>query len=58
METVMKVAVLWDVELCSLVDTDPDDEGSKLFCNIVYYLPDYMVQHPRRQPSSFCSGSF
>jgi hypothetical protein len=31
----------------------PDDEGSKLLWNIYQYLPDYMVHHPRRQPSSY-----
>jgi hypothetical protein len=32
-----------------------DDGGSKLLWNISQYLPDYMVQHPRRQPSSYLS---
>jgi hypothetical protein len=30
----------------------PDDGGSKLLWNIDPYLPDYTMQHPRRQPSS------
>jgi hypothetical protein len=35
----MKMAVFWDVAPCNLVD-------------IGQYVPDYTVQHPRRQPSS------
>jgi hypothetical protein len=27
-----------------------DDEGSNLLRNVGQYLPDYTVQHPRRQP--------
>jgi hypothetical protein len=47
--------VLWDVALCNLVDMDgdhPDDGDSKHLWNTSQYLPDYTVQHPRRQPSS------
>jgi hypothetical protein len=51
MVTSMKMAVFWDVTLCSLIDTDrhfsvycPGDGGSKHVSN--------MAQHPRRQPSS------
>jgi hypothetical protein len=56
----MKIAVLWHVAPCSLVDTDrrfrrayclhhqgddPDDGGNKLLCNVGQYLPDYTVSH-------------
>jgi hypothetical protein len=51
----MKITVFWDVAPSSVVDTDweftaplsgdnPDD--------ISQYLPDYVVQNPRRWPSS------
>jgi hypothetical protein len=30
-----------------------DDGGSKLFCNISQYIPDHMVQQPRRWPSLY-----
>jgi hypothetical protein len=33
----------------------PNDGGSKLLWNVSQYLPDYTVQHPRRQPSSYLS---
>jgi hypothetical protein len=46
MATGMKVAVFWDFVLC------PDDGGRKFLLNIGQYLPYYMVQLPRRQPSS------
>jgi len=29
-----------------LLSPRPDDGGSKLFCNISQYLPDYTLQHP------------
>jgi hypothetical protein len=63
----MKITVFWDVAPCSLVEVYrrcrgtcclhhqgdyPDDEGSKYLCNVSKLLPDYMVQHPRIQPSS------
>jgi hypothetical protein len=61
----MVMAVFWDIVLPSLVDWldvseeltvsssgCPDDRGSTLLWNFIQYLPDYMVQHPRRQPSS------
>jgi hypothetical protein len=59
-----QVAVFWDVASCSLVDSDQrfrgayclhhqgNDGGSTLLWNIGQHLPDYMVQHPRRQSSS------
>jgi hypothetical protein len=39
----------------SFVAYVPDDGGSKLLCNVGQYLPDYTLQHPRRQPSSYTS---
>jgi hypothetical protein len=64
--TSMKMAVIWDVAPCSLVGIDRpfrlacclhhqgddllDDGGSKLLRNVVQYLPDYRMQHPRRYP--------
>jgi hypothetical protein len=33
-------------------DARPDDGGGELLRNVGQYLPDYMAQHPRRQPSS------
>jgi hypothetical protein len=45
--TVLKMAVFWG--------DDRDDGGSKHFWNVGHYLPDYTVQHPRRQPSSYSS---
>jgi hypothetical protein len=55
----MKMAVFWDVALCSLAETyqcfrgayclhhhgNEDNGGSKHSSS----LPDYMAQHPRRQ---------
>jgi hypothetical protein len=32
-----------------------DDGGSNVLWNVGQYLPDYMAQHPRRQPSSIGS---
>jgi hypothetical protein len=65
----MKKAVFWVVAPCSLVHTDrrfrgayclhdqddesSDDESGKLLRNVGQFLPDYTMQHPRRQPSSF-----
>jgi hypothetical protein len=65
-----KMAVFWDVALCSLVDTDccfrgayylhhlgdhhSDVGGSKHLWNVSQYLQDYKAKHPRRQPSSYC----
>jgi hypothetical protein len=34
-------------------DDRPDDAGSKHLWNVRKLLPDYMVQNPRRQPSSY-----
>jgi hypothetical protein len=62
----MKMTVFWDVAPCSLVEVDwllrgsfdlhhyrPDDGGSKLLWNVGHLLPDFTVQHPRRQSSSY-----
>jgi hypothetical protein len=57
--TKITVFVLWDVELCSLLDIyrhfrdtyclhHPDDVGSKQFWNISPCIPHYTTQHPRR----------
>jgi hypothetical protein len=32
---------------------DPDGVGSKLLWNVSWYLPDYTVIYPSRQPSSY-----
>jgi hypothetical protein len=57
----MKMTVFWDVAPCSLADADrcfkgdyclqhrPDEGGSKRLRNVGQFLPDYTVQHPRRQ---------
>jgi hypothetical protein len=56
----MEMAIFWDLAPCSLVDIDhqgdeddshPDDGCSKILLNVSQYLPDYMMQHPQRQPS-------
>jgi hypothetical protein len=57
--TNMKMAVSWDVAPCSLIDIDRRFRGvycrlhndDKYYWNVGQYLPDYTVQHPRRQPS-------
>jgi hypothetical protein len=61
----MNMTAFWDVAPCSLLDTDRrfgrayrlhhhhDDGGNKLFKTLGWYLPDYTVLHPRKQPSSF-----
>jgi hypothetical protein len=58
----IKMAVFWDVAPCRwqiLTDLSdelayhPDDGDSKLLGTICQYLPDYTVQRPRRQSSSF-----
>jgi hypothetical protein len=54
----MKMAVFGVVAPCSLVQVyrrlthRPDHGGSKDLRNLGKILPDYTVQHPRRQPSS------
>jgi hypothetical protein len=59
----MKMAIFLAVAACSLVDIDWRFRGAYclhqqgdewLLWNISQYLPDYMLQHPRRQPSSIC----
>jgi hypothetical protein len=65
-----KMAVLWVVEPCSLVEVYQrirgpcclhhqgdrrDDGGSKDLWNVGKLLPDYTVLQPRRQPSSYSS---
>jgi hypothetical protein len=54
----LKMSVFWDVAPCSLVEIDVLDllthrpyRGSKHLWNIGQFLPDYTVQHPRRQSS-------
>jgi hypothetical protein len=62
--TSVKMAVLWDVAPCSLVDINrrftwaqamshPDDGGSKNLWNVLQYLSDCTVKHPTRQPPSY-----
>jgi hypothetical protein len=41
--------------LMSESDCRPDDGGSKLFWNVSQYQSDCLVQHPRRQLSSYLS---
>jgi hypothetical protein len=60
----MKMAVFWVVALCSLVEVyqcfrgvcclhyQGDNGGGKHLLNFGKFLPDYMAQHPRRQPST------
>jgi hypothetical protein len=70
---IMKISVLWDVSLCTLVDTDlcfigvyflnrhadcPDDGGSKILRNVGQYLADNTARRPRRQQYSECSLVF
>jgi hypothetical protein len=63
-----KMAVFWVVALCSLVEVYQrfggpcclhlqGDDGNDLW-NIGKLLPDYTVQQPRRQPSSFLNVFF
>jgi hypothetical protein len=48
-----EVVVCWVVASCSpLEDYHPDDGDSRHLRNIGKLLPDYMIHHPRRQPSS------
>jgi hypothetical protein len=60
--TTSKMIVFWDFALFGLLEIDrrftgspfthrPDDGGSKHLWNVGKLLPDYMAQHPRRQPS-------
>jgi hypothetical protein len=54
----MKMANFWVLAPCSLVDDCPDDGGSKHLRNVGKLLLDYMVQQPRRQPSTMITSSF
>jgi hypothetical protein len=60
------MTVFWDVAPCSLIEiyrrysgayclhhNRSDDEGSMYLWNVGKFLPDYMAQHPRRQPSLY-----
>jgi hypothetical protein len=64
----LKMAVFWVVASCSLVEVYwhfrgacclhhqgdcPDDGDSKYLWNVSKFVTDYMVQQPRRQPSSY-----
>jgi hypothetical protein len=49
----LKMTVFWDVALCSLMEVYRCFRGSKHLWNVSKLLPDYMAQHPRRQPSSY-----
>jgi hypothetical protein len=57
----VNMAVFWVVARCNLVEVYrrfsgaccPDDGGRKHLCNVGKLLPYYMVQQPRRQPSSY-----
>jgi hypothetical protein len=52
----MKMAVFWDDAPYSLVDTDQHFRAA--YCLHHHgNLSDYMVQHPRRQPSSLLQKS-
>jgi hypothetical protein len=63
----IKMTVLWDAVPCSVVEVYqyfrgacclshyPNDGGSKCLWNVSKLLPDYMVQHPRKQSSSITS---
>jgi hypothetical protein len=46
------LTVFWDVAPCSLSHR-LDDGDSKHLWNVGKLLPDYTVQHPRRQPRSY-----
>jgi hypothetical protein len=49
----LKMTVFWDFAPCSLLCSHPDDGGRKRLWNVSQFLPDYVVQHPRRQSFSF-----
>jgi hypothetical protein len=48
------VKIEQDMKMCLLPPSSglPDDGGSNHLWNIGQFIPDYMVQHPRRQSSS------
>lgn len=61
---IVKTAVFWDAVPCSLVDIyrrfrddhclhHSDSGGIKFLRIVVQYLPDYTVQHSRKQPYSY-----
>jgi hypothetical protein len=43
----LRIADLWDVLLCSVVEIQPEDGGSTLLWNSVF-LPGYLASYPRR----------
>jgi hypothetical protein len=47
------MAVFWVVTPCSPCSSD--DGGGKYLWNVGKFLPDYIAQQPRRQPSSYSS---
>jgi hypothetical protein len=50
----MKITVFWDVAACCLVDIGRHFRGA--YClHHEDYLPDYTVQQPTSQPSSYSS---
>jgi hypothetical protein len=56
--TVEAVCAHVDHQVCAALSVQLEDGcllgstgGSKLLRNVSHYLPDYAVQHPRRQPS-------
>jgi hypothetical protein len=54
MATSVKVTAFWDVAKCRV---RKEDGGSKLLCNVGKNLPDYTMQHPRRQSSCWLKFS-
>jgi hypothetical protein len=51
-ETSMQIAVFWVIALCSVVNVYRRFRGACCLWNVGKLLPDYMAQHPRRQPSA------
>jgi hypothetical protein len=45
----------WNFITAHFLRLCPDDEGSVHLWNIGKLLPDYIMQHPRKQPYLFCS---
>jgi hypothetical protein len=50
----MKMIICWDVMPCSLYIVTDGVIGlmTEAVRNVGQFLPDYTLQHPRRQPSS------
>jgi hypothetical protein len=46
---------IWFSNKLFIMTYRPDDGVTKHLRNAGHYLPDYTVQHPRRQPSSYSS---